>query len=200
MSGTNDRGKLIVISGPAGVGKTTICERLVKRPGFRQSVSCTTRAPRKGEVPGEHYEFITPDDFRRRIEASQFIEWAEVHGHLYGTPRAFLEETVAEGKHLVLNIDVQGADQLRGMGLDAVYIFILPPDMEALRERLFKRRTDRTDEVERRLERAEHELAESARYDFRVVNDELDACVAGIESWIKGSLGQPGTNESAGRK
>ncbi len=152
--------------------------------------SATTRPPRKGETDGQSYYFLDADEFRARIERGEFIEWAEVHGHLYGTPRAYLEQTQVAGEHLILNIDTQGAMQLKDRGEAGVYIFLLPPDRQSLADRLFKRKTDRPEEVQRRLARADEEVAESHRYDHRVVNDDLDRAVAEIESLIAKELGK----------
>jgi guanylate kinase len=179
---TDRRGSIIVVSGPAGVGKTTVCRRLLETGRFVLSVSATTRAPRGQEREGVDYFFVTRAEFEARIERGEFLEWARVHEtNYYGTPRAFVLDHLAAGRHVLLNIDVQGAAQLKQQGLRLVTVFLLPPSIDALRERLVKRRDTAPDEIERRLRIAEREVAASERlYDLRVVNDDVDRVVAAI--------------------
>lgn len=167
-------GRVLVVSGPSGCGKSTLCRRLLEDPRVEFSISATTRAMRAGEVDGQHYHFMDPQSFRGHIKAGDFIEWAEVHGNLYGTLAAPLEDAVAAGKVYLIEIDVQGALQLRGLGVEGVYVFISPPSMEVLRERLEGRGTDAPDVIERRLKKSADEMNEAHRYDRVIVNDDLD--------------------------
>jgi len=172
-----ERGRLVVISGPSGAGKTTVCERLLAHPGFVRAITATTRSPRPGEVDGVDYHFLDEESFRQGIAEGRFLEHAEVHGRYYGTPAAPLEEQLDAGRTVLLNIDVQGAKQLMEAAVPAFYVFIAPPDLEELRRRLEARGTDDAASIARRMETARAELAESDRYDLVVVNDDLDRTV-----------------------
>jgi len=174
------RGRMAVVSGPSGAGKSTICKRLLEDPRVVFSVSATTRKRREGEVDGRDYHFLTREEFKRRVEQGEFIEHAEVYGNMYGTLRAPMEKALAEGKVYLLEIDVQGANQLRALGVPGTYIFIAPPDFEELRRRLAARGTETTEMLERRLHKAEDEWRERVRYDHIVVNDDLDRAVGEI--------------------
>lgn len=178
------RGKMLVISGPSGSGKTTICKRLLEDPRVKFSVSATTRAPRVGEVDGRDYHFLTKERFREMIAQGAFIEHAEVFGNLYGTPRAPMEEALAKGLVYLLEIDVQGALQLKELGVEGVYVFIAPPDFAELRRRLVERRTDAPEVIERRLKKSEDEYRERHRYDHVVVNDDLERAVAEVRALV----------------
>lgn len=171
---------MLVISGPSGSGKSTICKRLLEDSRVHFSVSATTRAPRKGEVDGRDYRFLDPQTFRRLIREGAFIEHAEVHGNMYGTLRAPMEEALARGEVFLLEIDVQGALQLRALREPGLYIFIAPPDMEILRRRLVGRGTDAPEVVERRLKKAEDEMREAVKYDHVVVNDDLERALGEV--------------------
>lgn len=178
-------GFLVVISGPSGVGKTTVCDRLLAvETGLGLSISTTTRAPRPGEVSGRDYYFVSEEEFRRQAEAGQFLESAQVHGDLYGTQLPPLQERLRRGEDVVLNIDVQGAAQIRASGLEAELIFLDPPSHAELERRLRARRTDSPEVVERRLANAVKELAHAALYDHRVVNDHVDRAVDRIKEII----------------
>ena len=172
-------GFLLVVSGPSGAGKGTLVERLVaERPDCVFSISSTTRPRRDGEQDGVQYEFVSHEEFERRRAASHFLEWAEVHGHLYGTPVRFVDEQVKAGRVVVLDVDVQGGASVRRARPDAVSVFIYPPSIDALRQRLRKRATDADDVVERRLGNAPGELAQYLEYQYLVMNDELEQAVA----------------------
>lgn len=170
------QGIALVLSAPSGAGKTTLIHRLRGEfPGIGYSVSCTTRAPRPGEVDGEDYLFLSRQAFEERRAAGDFAEWAEVHGNLYGTPLAPVREMLAAGRDILFDIDVQGAAQLRLNLEGAAFIFILPPSMAELERRLRERGQDDEESIDRRLANARRELREAAWYDALVVNDELDA-------------------------
>jgi guanylate kinase len=173
-------GRMLVVSGPSGSGKSTICKRLLLDPRVVFSVSATTRKPRPGEVDGREYHFLSADEFRARIAKGAFIEHAEVFGNLYGTLREPLEAAKARGQVYLLEIDVQGANQLRALGEEGVYIFIAPPDFEELKRRLSGRGTESPEVLQRRLHKAEDELRERHRYDHVVVNDDLERAVAEV--------------------
>jgi guanylate kinase len=182
------RPRLIVVSGPSGVGKTTLCEALLRDPRLTASVSCTTRAPRAGETDGRDYVFLSRPEFERRIAAGAFLEHAEVHGQRYGTPREPVEAALRAGMCPLLDIDVQGADQVRAKGLPSAFLFIAPRDLEVLRERLKRRRTESEAEMTRRLETAARELEAAPRYDRVFVNDDLDATVRAMRAYLEESV------------
>lgn len=175
---------MVVISGPSGSGKSTLCKRLLEDPRVHFSVSATTRAPRPGEVDGRDYRFLDPETFKRRIREGAFIEHAEVHGNMYGTLRAPMEQALSRGEIYLLEIDVQGALQLRALREPGLYVFVAPPDMETLRRRLVGRRTDAPEVVERRLKKAEDEMRERVKYDHVVVNDDLERALAEVRGLI----------------
>lgn len=178
------KGQMVVISGPSGSGKSTICKKLLEDPRVVFSVSATTRKMRPGEVDGRDYHFITTDEFRRRAQNGEFIEHAEVFGNMYGTLRAPMESALGAGKLYLLEIDVQGALQLKTMGEPGVYVFIAPPDFEELRRRLSNRGTEAPEVLERRLHKAEDEYRERVKYDHVVVNDVLDRAVREVREKI----------------
>jgi len=183
----------VVLVAPSGTGKTTIAQRLVAGPGkFGFSVSATTRAPREGEADGLHYHFVDPDRFRSMVDRGELAEWAEVHGRLYGTPRAELKRAAAEGLHVVLDIDVQGARQIRRSAPDAILIFVLPPDVATLMTRLTGRGTEDQNDVERRLRSALEELQAVEEFDYVVVNDDLERCLDTIRGIISGEVEEGG--------
>ncbi len=175
-----ERGTMLVVSGPSGSGKSTICKRLLDDPRVEFSVSATTRAPRAGEVDGRDYRFLDKAHFRAEIERGAFIEWAEVHDNLYGTPRQPMERALAAGRVFLLEIDVQGGAQLKTLGLPGVYIFIAPPDLGSLRARLEQRGTDSPEVIERRLAKAQEEMRARERYDHVVVNEDLERTVVEV--------------------
>ena len=177
----------MVLVAPSGAGKTTLAHRLVAASDrFLFSISATTRAPRGGEQDGVDYYFVSDDDFEAMIDAGELAEWATVHGRLYGTPRAALEAAALRGEHVVLDIDVQGARQIRDSVPDARLIFVLPPSVAVLMKRLTGRGTEGAGEVERRLRSALDELQAASEFEHRVVNDDLDRCLEQIEEIVTG--------------
>jgi guanylate kinase len=184
------RAPVFVITGPSGVGKGTLIRLLRERvPELALSVSATTRAPRAGETQGEDYWFLSDDEFERRVADGDFVEWAEYSGRRYGTLREELDRHTSGGKPVVLEIEVQGARQVRETLPDAVQIFIRPPDDEALHQRLVGRGTDAAEEIERRLQVARDELAAAGEFQHVVVNDRLDAAADALVGIVRGTLG-----------
>ena len=175
----------IILSSPSGGGKTTIARELLKRrTDLGYSVSCTTRAPRVGEVDGRDYYFLSRADFERKRDHGEFAESAQVHGNMYGTLRSEVERIFAAGKHVVMDIDVQGAQQFARAFPESVTIFVLPPSAEVLLERLRHRRTESKEQLARRLQSALQELQAVDLYQYVVVNDDLPKAVARVSSVI----------------
>jgi guanylate kinase len=170
----------VVISGPSGVGKTTLIDRMLERdPLLRESISTTTRTPREGEVSGSDYFFVARDVFEQ-MKSRELVEWAEVHGELYGTPRRFVEQELEGGRDVVLNIDIQGGDSVKKAFPDAVMVFIFPPSFETLEKRIRTRGGVDEADLARRVETAREELTASNRYTYHVINDDLEAAVASL--------------------
>ena len=175
----------IVLSAPSGAGKTTIARALVRdSEDVVFSVSATTRPARDGEVDGVDYDFLSETVFRAMIEADEFVEWAEVHGHLYGTSRRALQAALDEDRFLILDVDVQGAMQMREQVPDVVLVFVLPPSADALVERLAERGTEGEDTVARRIENARAELEQASQFDYIVVNENLDQAIEEVRSIV----------------
>jgi guanylate kinase len=173
------RGRLFILSAPSGAGKTTLCQALRERfPDLKYSVSSTTRPPRQGERDGVDYFFVTREDFYNRLEKGGWAEWAEVYGNFYGTSAAFLDRALAAGEDVLLDIDVQGTRQILRMYPDCVTVFIMPPSLEVLRERLEKRGTDSPEVIAKRLVSAREEMAQKSLYRYVVVNDHLPDTLA----------------------
>ncbi|MEW6089182.1 MAG: guanylate kinase [bacterium] len=183
---SNNKGMIIVISAPSGAGKTTLVELLNKDfPDLYRSISCTTRSTRKGESHGKDYIFVSEEEFKNKLENNEFAEWAEVHGNLYGTPKAALEENLAKGKDVLLDIDVQGAEKIRKLYPGGLFIFIKPPSFKVLKERLESRNTEDRDSLEIRLKQAEEEMKYYTRYDYVVINEDLEEAVEELKSIIE---------------
>ncbi len=190
------KGTLVILSAPSGTGKSTICRKLLqKRKDLRYSISCTTRQPRPGEKDGKHYFFLTRDEFKRKIRRSEFLEWAVVHDEYYGTPRKYIEETLQGGSSIMLAIDVQGAAAIRRKMPDAVLVFVTPPSLESLRERLAARR-DSSESVAKRLANSKDELSAAKHYDYIVVNDDLEKAVEQIEAILTAESLKVGRQEA----
>jgi guanylate kinase len=183
------RGCVFVITGPSGVGKGTLIRGLLERiPALQLSVSATTRPPRPGEIDGVHYHFLTPAEFDRRLAAGEFVEHASYSGNRYGTLRTELEGRLAAGVPVVLEIEVQGARQVRAAMPEAVAVFIAPPSLEALRARLVGRGTDDAAQVSERLRTAQRELAAQPEFTHVVVNDRLEDATAALAAIVEGEL------------
>ncbi|WP_174292059.1 guanylate kinase [Sphingomonas bacterium] len=178
------RGVLFVLSSPSGAGKSTIARLLLAdEPELDMSVSATTRPIRAGEVAGRDYHFVDIEEFRRMVAEDEFLEWAHVFGHRYGTPRAQVEAMLAAGKDVLFDIDWQGAQQLFQIaGGDVVRVFIFPPSMEELRSRLSKRATDVPEVIDARMARAANEVSHWDGYDYVLVNDDVERCFAGVKT------------------
>ena len=174
------QGALLVLSGPSGVGKTTIARKLRETPGILRVMTTTTRARRPQEVDGRDYRFLTREAFEAAIGRGEFLEHAQIDGNLYGTPKAEIEGRVAEGRLVMVDIDPQGARAVRGMGVPAFLVFIAPPDMAELRRRLEGRGSESPEAVRMRLERAEREMGQQDVYDAVVVNHTVDGAVAEV--------------------
>ncbi|MBS0622305.1 MAG: guanylate kinase [Verrucomicrobia bacterium] len=168
------KGLVFVVSAPAGTGKTTLVQMLLKRyPGCVESISCTTRLPRPGEVKDEHYHFLSDEEFDAKIAAGDFLEWAQVFGYKYGTSKSFVEHELKRGHHVFLVIDTQGAKKIREK-IDAILIFLSAPTKAELRRRLEERKTETAAIIEQRLAWAEKEVQEIPNYDYHIVNDDLN--------------------------
>jgi len=167
-------GKLFVISGASGSGKTTLCRALESELGLNFSVSATTRPQRVGETEGHDYYFLSDEKFDKMVSEGDFLEWANVHGYRYGTPRKPIENSLKKGISVLLDIDTQGALHLKERNRDAVLVFIMPPDERELRKRLELRGTDSPEVIERRIEKAKEEIAQRSRYDHVILNKDLE--------------------------
>lgn len=178
------KGFLLVISGPSGVGKGTVCNELLNEEDLTMSVSATTRYKRPGEVNGESYFFLTDDEFDKMVQNDEFLEHANVHGHKYGTPKKFVLDKVKEGEVVVLEIDVQGSLQVKKVYDEAIFIMLLPPSMVELKNRIVGRNTESEDDIKLRLENAFKELNFVTDYDYFVVNDNLEEAVSDVKAII----------------
>ena len=180
------KGMLLVISGPSGTGKGTLIERLMKEdPTLVFSVSATTRAPRPGEINGVHYHFVSNEEYDKLVADGAFVEYATVHGNRYGTLRSEVYQRLERGENVVLDIDVQGALNVIASEKEKVSIFILPPSMKVLRERLTGRGTETPEAIERRLHNAIWELSQKDHYEYKVINDDLMQTVATVQAIIQ---------------
>ncbi|AYD40009.1 guanylate kinase [Clostridium fermenticellae] len=178
------KGLLIVISGPSGTGKGTICKSLVGKGDFLISVSATTRQPRQGEVDGVNYYFLTKEEFKTKIENDDFIEYAEVYGNYYGTPKSKVLDCIKNGINVILEIDIQGALKVKKTCPDGVFIFVIPPSMDELRKRISNRGTETPQSLMLRFRSAYEEIKYISRYNYVVVNDTVDMAVKRIQSII----------------
>ncbi|WP_315067336.1 guanylate kinase [uncultured Clostridium sp.] len=179
------RGLLIVISGPSVAGNVTICKSFLERnKEVALSVSATTRDPRKGEVDGINYHFVSRDEFKNRIEEDDFLEYAEVYDNFYGTPRSNVEELLESGRDVILEIDIQGALKVKENASDGVFVFILPPSMSELRQRIINRGSETKESLMKRFKSAYQEINFVSKYNYAVVNDKVDVAVEKLEAII----------------
>lgn len=179
-----NEGILLVLSGPSGAGKGTICKGLQKDTNIEYSISATTRAPRVGEVHGKDYFFIDKETFENKIRENGFLEWARVYDNYYGTPLDYVQSVLAQGKDCILEIDPQGAKQVKNKKPDAVYVFVFPPSMQELERRLTQRGTEKEYEIEKRISSAREEISAIGYYDYVVVNDEINKAVEKVKAII----------------
>lgn len=184
MDRSEHKGKLFIISGPSGAGKGTICKRLVDETKVEVSVSMTTRQPRAGEIDGKSYYFTTKENFLKEVEAEGFLEWAEVYGNYYGTPKSKLDEKLSAGIDVVLEIDIQGALNVKEVYPEGIFIFILPPSMTELRKRITGRGSETEESLRLRLSQTLKEVSYIDKYDYCVVNDDLDEAVARVKAIV----------------
>ena len=193
--------RIIIVSGPSGSGKSTLVERLRGLPGTIFSISCTTRPARAAESPGKCYDFISEAEFQRRVAQGEFLEYAQVFGkHWYGTPRKWVDDARRQGLDLVLEIDVQGALQVKKQVPGAVAVFIVPPSRQDVERRLRARGQDSEEAIGRRLERARQEMSCWSQYDFVVVNDDLDRATQDLRAIVLASRCRRGDSEQQVRK
>lgn len=179
------KGNLIIISSPSGGGKGTLIKEILERvPNLGYSVSLTTRAPRFGEEDGRHYHFVTKEQFQRKIDEDGFLEFAEVHGNLYGTSKDQTEKITSEGRDVILEIDVQGAEAVMEKIPTAVSIFILPPSFETLRARLVARATEATNDLDVRLKNSHYEVSRYSRFKYAIINDEVNSAASKLAAVI----------------
>jgi len=177
-----NKGLLIVISGPSAVGKGTICKELFKRniENLELSVSATTRKPRPNEINGVNYHFIDEETFRKMVDHGEFLEYAQVYDNYYGTPKKYVIEKINQGKDVILEIDIQGAKQVRENYKDGIFIFIMPPSIKELKSRILKRGTEAQKDIEKRMKCAYEEIEQAKYYDYIVINDDLQNAVEKI--------------------
>ena len=186
MENQTPKKKLFVISGSSGVGKGTVIQKLMKNnPHFKLSISFTTRKKREGEIEGINYFYVSKDEFKKNVENNEFLEWAEFSENFYGTKKEYVQKVLNQGQNLILEIETQGAMQVKEKMPEAVLIFILPPSYEDLENRLRSRNTESEEAIAKRLDFVQLEIKNSEKFDYKVVNDKVESAVAEIERIIK---------------
>ena len=181
----NRKGLLLVVSGPSGAGKGTICKALLnKNDQIKLSVSATTRKPRNGEVHGVNYFFIEKEEFTKMIENGEFLEYAQIYDNFYGTPKAAIRECLEKGQDVILEIEMQGARQIKEVYPEGVFIFVLPPSLEELKSRIVGRGTETQEEIEKRFSCAFEEINQIVNYDYFIVNEDIEKSVSDVEAII----------------
>ncbi len=180
-----EQGRLFVLSGPSGAGKGTICKELIKKEDIELSVSMTTRSPRAGEVPGRSYYFVSDEEFQETIAEGGFLEYAKIYDHCYGTPKKHVLDMLAQGKDIILEIEMQGAFQIKTVYPAGTLIFVLPPSLAELRKRLIERGTEDEDEIKTRQQATLNEIALINDYDYYVINGDLQEAVNTVRAIIK---------------
>lgn len=181
----NRKGLLLVVSGPSGAGKGTICKALLnKNDQIKLSVSATTRKPRNGEVHGVNYFFIEKEEFTKMIENGEFLEYAQIYDNFYGTPKAAIMECLEKGQDVILEIEMQGAKQIKEVYPEGVFIFVLPPSLEELKNRIVGRGTETQEEIEKRFSCAFEEINQIVNYDYFIVNEDIEKSVSDVEAII----------------
>lgn len=178
-------GLLVIVSGPSGCGKGTICRKFLQRnEDMNISISATTRSPRRGEKDGVNYFFLTEDVFKKMISKNKFLEYANVHGNFYGTPKKYVLDKIKKGENIFLEIDIQGALQIKKIYPNGVFVFILPPSMEELKNRIIRRGTESKSDIDRRYKNAFKEIEYINEYDYAIVNDKVEKAVKKLESIV----------------
>ena len=178
--------KLIVIAGPSGVGKTTVCKKLLESEDFERVITATTRNPRNHEVNGTDYHFFTDEEFQQKIENNDFLEYARVYDKYYGTPKTSVEEILNKNKHALLIVDIQGSESIRNMNLGYVQTyFILPPSLEELEKRLRERKSDSEENILKRLNRAKNEIEHKVHFDYNIINDDIESVITKIKESLR---------------
>lgn len=187
-----EQGLLLVVSGPSGAGKGTICRSLMaQRPGLQYSVSATTREPRQGEIDGVHYKFVPKDRFEEMIASDELLEWAPVYDNYYGTPKKMVQDSLKAGKDIILEIDIQGALQIKEKFPGAVFVFIVPPSLDELEKRITNRATDSPEVIAKRMKAAVSELSYISQYDYVIINDQVDRAVGKLDAIIQAEKCRP---------
>lgn len=179
-------GKIIVCSGPSGTGKGSICSELLKKDDYAFSVSFTTRAPRNGEVEGKSYHFVSQEEFDKTVEEGGFLEYVQKYGNSYGTPKKQILDKIADGTNILLDIEMKGALNIKKVCPEAILIFVLPPSLKALHDRLLGRKSESPEQIEIRQKEIQKEIAQIGKYDYYVVNEDIAASAAAVERIVRG--------------